>query len=51
MSRVLPVLLAVAILTVVTMVGGLRFGPMRPLGHLLLLLTALALGGDPVARQ
>jgi len=34
-------LVAVAIVAVVVAVGGLRYGPMRPLGHLLLLLIAV----------
>lgn len=34
-------LIAVAIIIIVVIVGGLRVGPLRPLGHLLLLLTSV----------
>jgi len=40
-SKTLLNLAAVAILVVVAMAGGLGVGPLRPLGHLLLLLTAV----------
>ncbi len=40
-SKMLLNLVAVAILTVVIAAGGLNIGPLRPLGHLLLLLTAV----------
>jgi hypothetical protein len=40
-SKTLLNLVAVAILVVVAMAGGLGVGPLRPLGHLLLLLTAV----------
>lgn len=33
--------LAIVIVVIVVMVGGLRIGPLRPLGHLLLLLTSV----------
>jgi transglutaminase-like putative cysteine protease len=40
-SKTLLNLLAVGIVVVVAMAGGLGIGPLRPLGHLLLLLTAV----------
>ena len=40
-SKTLLNLTAVAIVVVVAMAGGLNIGPLRPLGHLLLLLTAV----------
>ena len=40
-SRALLNLIAIGILVVVVMTGGLNVGPLRPLGHLLLLLTSV----------
>ncbi|MEE4272988.1 MAG: transglutaminaseTgpA domain-containing protein [Thermoanaerobaculales bacterium] len=40
-SRLLLNLVAILILVVVVMTGGLNVGPLRPLGHLLLLLTSV----------
>jgi len=40
-SKTLLNLVAVGIVVVVAMAGGLNIGPLRPLGHLLLLLTAV----------
>ncbi len=40
-SKTLLNLAAVAIVVIVAMAGGLNIGPLRPLGHLLLLLTAV----------
>jgi transglutaminase-like putative cysteine protease len=40
-SKTLLNIAAVAIVVVVAMAGGLNIGPLRPLGHLLLLLTAV----------